>query len=699
MSGHRSCADPPTGGHALRHATAVQGLPSQLNGQQQHLHHYQKNQENHHHRSAFLDKADSLLLARSKAATFSTPRTAGATQAAPPATFFTRTSRTSRTSPSSRIYEQPPPRRSRPSPAFAPRHLPAVSSSPTFVSVSPVIRQVSSQSESSVSSESSHDSSPHSHSHPHHSAASLLSPSPSSQPPFLPPRSRLRPQSTVDNNNSSQLLNNNTNNTNSNPLASFPPPAPPKPAHYSIHHYRRPPFSPPPPTSPPSYTSRLASFARAFSPPLPPLPLKTAADSSSFPPHQHNQNPSSAKMVSCGRVVCVALPFVLAVVSIVALLVAALAGVADKNLYMFEVNTTDLSVSPADAVSILSRAVLDDRDTVVLDTRAAPVARAAAPASVGFHDVAVARSNVGFHDASVARSSVGFHDTSLLTSGTSTASGSAATATVATGTSEKATTDSTSTNITAADLNLGKLYDIGLWNYCVTEQNGTRSCTKAEFNWAAKALNNSENSVTSLISSTGANLTIPTDITNAIKAFSTLAKWTQVVFLIAFGALALEIIFGLFTSCSRGVACVTFLIASITVVAVVGAAGLATAMSIVVAAAVKAEAEKYGVSASINGGFLAAVWISAAAAVAASFFWMFTVCCCSPESRRDRAGPRHLDDKSVPSGSSYQPLNDPNQNGGIYNNANAYAPQYGAPRYPQGGRSDLAYEPYSHSRV
>lgn len=409
-------------------------------------------------------------------------------------------------------------------------------------------------------------------------------------------------------------------------------------------------------------------------------------------------------MVSCGRVVCVALPFVLAVVSIVALLVAALAGVADKNMYMFEVNTTDLSVSPSDAISILSRAVLDDRDTVVLDTRAAaPVARAATPASAGFHDAAVARSNVGFHDASVARASVGFHDPSLLTSGTSSASGSAATGTVTgsttDGASEKATAASTSTNITAADLNLGKLYDIGLWNYCVTEQNGTRSCTKAEFNWAARTLNNSENSVTSLISSTGANLTIPTDITNAIKAFSTLAKWTQIVFLIAFGALALEIIFGLFTSCSRGVACVTFLIASITVVAVVGAAGLATAMSIVVVAAVKAEAEKYGVSASVNGGFLAAVWISAAAAVAASFFWMFTVCCCSPESRRDRAGPRHLDDKSVPSGSSYQPLNDPNQNGGIYNNANAYAPQYGAPRYPQGGRSDLAYEPYSHSRV
>ncbi|CAK7228234.1 hypothetical protein SBRCBS47491_006835 [Sporothrix bragantina] len=395
-------------------------------------------------------------------------------------------------------------------------------------------------------------------------------------------------------------------------------------------------------------------------------------------------------MVSCGRVVCVALPFVLAVVSIVALLVAALAGVADKNLYMFEVNTTALSVSPSDAVAILS-----SRSTI-LDTRST------SSGSVGFHDAAVARAEVGFHDAAAVRKDVSFHDPSLLSSSTDSATGSATTGTTTTGTGEKATTIDTSTNITASDLNLGKLYDIGLWNYCVTEQNGTRTCTKPEFNWVAKTLNDSENTITTLISSTGVSLSIPKDITNAIKVYGTLAKWTQVVFIIAFGALALEIIFGLFTSCSRGVACVTFLIASITVVAVVGAAGLATAMSIVVAAAIKAEAEKYGVTSSINGGFLAAVWISAAAAVAASFFWMFTVCCCSPESRRDRygPGPRHLDnDKSVTPVSSYQPLNDPHQNNGIYNNANAYAPQYGAPRYPQGGRSDLAYEPYSHSRV
>ena len=344
-------------------------------------------------------------------------------------------------------------------------------------------------------------------------------------------------------------------------------------------------------------------------------------------------------MVACGRVICVALPFVLAVVSIVALLVATLAGVADKHMYMFEVNTTGLSISATDAVDILSsRAVLDG----------------------------------------LAARSIGFHDTTLL-SGKDTSS---------------------SSNITASDLGLGKLYDVNLWNYCETAQNGTRTCTKAKFDWASKTLNNSEHTLTNIISSTGLNLTIPSDIQDAIKVFSKLAKWTEVVFLIAFVALAVEIAFGLCTSCSRGIACLTFVIAIITVVAVVAAAAMATAMATVVVAAIKSAAGDYGVDASLDTSYLAALWIAAAAAVAASFFWMFTVCCCSPESRiRSRSqsgghgGPIHMGDK--PNG-SYQPLNNSHQNASFA--PNAYAPQYGQPRYPQAGRSDLAYEPYSHQR-
>lgn len=361
-------------------------------------------------------------------------------------------------------------------------------------------------------------------------------------------------------------------------------------------------------------------------------------------------------MVSAGRVVCVALPFVLAVVSIVALLVAALAGVADKNMYMFQVNTTGTSISPSDAVNILS-----------------------------------GRSHLLGARAPDNNGGIQFHDFGILRPGASNSGSTGGS------TGEKATAGGSSTNITAADLNLGKLYDFSLWNYCETNQNGTRTCSKPEYNYAAKTLNASENSVTSLASSTGVNVDIPKDIRDAISTFGTLARWTQIVFIIAFVCLAVEIFFGLFTSCSRGISCLTFVIAGLTVVAVIGAAGLATAMSLVVVGVLEGTAKKYGVTASVNGGFLAAVWIAAAAAVAASFFWMFTVCCCAPSSRRDRSGPGpapRFNDKH--GAGAYQPLSDPHLSTSGYYNNNAYAPQYGAPRQ-QGGRSDLAYEPYSHA--
>ncbi|KAK7743609.1 hypothetical protein SLS53_004144 [Cytospora paraplurivora] len=62
-----------------------------------------------------------------------------------------------------------------------------------------------------------------------------------------------------------------------------------------------------------------------------------------------------------GRVFCVALPFALTVASLIALLVAGLAGVTDKSLYLFKVNTTDLSISPSSIESALSSRSLYDR--------------------------------------------------------------------------------------------------------------------------------------------------------------------------------------------------------------------------------------------------------------------------------------------------------------------------------------------------
>ncbi|EFX05253.1 integral membrane protein [Grosmannia clavigera kw1407] len=354
-------------------------------------------------------------------------------------------------------------------------------------------------------------------------------------------------------------------------------------------------------------------------------------------------------MVSGGRVVCVAFPFVLAVISIITLLIAGLAGVTSKSLYIFQVNTTGLSISESELLSLLSR-----------------------------------RSD----ERSIERR-VDFHDTSLLAKTTTTAAAAAATTTTTT------TSTSSSSNITASDLSIGKLYDISIWNYCETLQSGKRNCSKTGFNWAAGAVNATEESLTTMAAAAGKTLKLPKTVRAGLVAFEKLSHWTQIVFLIALVSLALEIVVGFFTSCSKTIACLTYLVAILAVLTVTVTAGLASATGIVIVAVVRDDLKKYGVTASLNSHYMAVIWISAGAAIAASFFWMLSVCCCKPESRRLR-GPAvapavRFNDKSVPVG-SYQPLNDPNH----YNNS--FAPQYGAPRQTS-GRADLAYEPYSHSRV
>jgi len=331
-------------------------------------------------------------------------------------------------------------------------------------------------------------------------------------------------------------------------------------------------------------------------------------------------------MGNVGRVICVALPFALTLASLIALLVAGLAGVADKSLYMFQVNTTGLSISKLS----LSKLV-HSRD-------------------------------------------VQFHDTSLL-NGLPGGSGS-----------------SSEPNITAADLGLYNLYDVGVWGYCYTPNNGGRECTKPEFNWAEHALNASKTNVQTIITTSGQNVALPKEITDGMTAFGTVARWTEIVFIIAYVCLGVELFFGIFANCSRAWSCVTWLVAGIAATAVCAAATLATVMAATVVGTVEATAKLYGVKASFNTRFLATVWIAAAFALASGFFWIFTICCCKPEHRQKR---HHGDgsEKLIPTG-AYAPLHEP-ENRGFYNTHNA--PQYGAPRYPSGGRSDLAYEPYSHS--
>lgn len=211
------------------------------------------------------------------------------------------------------------------------------------------------------------------------------------------------------------------------------------------------------------------------------------------------------------------------------------------------------------------------------------------------------------------------------------------------------------------------------------------------FDWADTYLNTT--SITTIGSAAGVNVTFPSTITNSLTAFKAVVKWTEVVFIIALIALGLELVLGAFTYCSRAISCVTYLLSGVASAAVIAAASLVTASSVIVIGAVESTAKFYGVTGSINTGFLACVWISAAFAMAASFFWIFTVCCCKREHHAKHRSGRDDEKPFLAPAGSYVPIHDNNVHG--YNQ-----PQYGVPRHQANGpRSNLAYEPYSHNNV
>ncbi|KAL2123112.1 hypothetical protein VTJ04DRAFT_3567 [Mycothermus thermophilus] len=362
-------------------------------------------------------------------------------------------------------------------------------------------------------------------------------------------------------------------------------------------------------------------------------------------------------MASFGRFVCVLVPFLLTLAALVAMLVGGLSGVLDKSLYSFRVNLTELSISPDMVNKIVSGK--DRVDGIVSGTD------------------------------------------SITDSITDTVGGLVP--------REK----QQSNNLTAADLGLYDVYDVNVWNYCYTTKSKKRECTKATFNWAEQYLNTTTNDWNTILTSTGLNLTLPKEMTDAVKAFGTVSRYTQIAFIVAWVALGVELFFGLFANCSRAFSCVTFLIALVAGLVTGTAASLATATAAIVVGAIEATQSVAGLEANLNTRFLAAIWLGVLFALGATFFWMFTICCCAPDHSRssrsrDVGGEKYaLGGLTGAPSPGYQRLSDPNDPNG-YNDPTSYnggyssgygqqypRTDYGSPQAYHGG----AYEPYSHVRT
>ncbi|PMD33835.1 hypothetical protein L207DRAFT_517863 [Hyaloscypha variabilis F] len=258
-------------------------------------------------------------------------------------------------------------------------------------------------------------------------------------------------------------------------------------------------------------------------------------------------------------------------------------------------------------------------------------------------------------------------------------------------------------NITAADLGLADTYKVSLFNYCY--QTGTNTtCTKAEFNWAASALNTT--AIEKLASTTaGVTVTLPKELTTSLHTFTVVSKWTEVVYIIAFVTCVSELIVGLFGFCSRIGSCCTFLISGISTVAIVAASIMATIQSSIVVGAIDSVAKAYGVHSSIDTSFLATTWLAAAFSIGGGLFWMFSMCCCAADhhkhsNRRSRGGDT---EKLIPTG-QYQRVGEPADHFHPYagQQQGVYAPQqqpYGVPSNNKPIRASGAYEPYAHAAI
>lgn len=360
-----------------------------------------------------------------------------------------------------------------------------------------------------------------------------------------------------------------------------------------------------------------------------------------------------------GRYFCVALPFILTVASIIAALIVGLTGVSSNDLYLFRIDVSNLSIDASqlqefvnNASALASGTSLED----LTDQFGDKINQAGKSAS----DDIVSRSPIEWHDASLLKES----DADDLIQAID------------------------GKEIKASDLGLANAYDFTLWGFCATPQEGKRNCTKAEFDWASSKL--SLDWLETLANDTGLNVTLPKELNDGLKLYATITKWTEVVFIIAIIALALELVVGLFTACSRAVSCVTWIISGFATAAMIATAVLLTVTGATVTGIVLGVSHDYGVKANVNKSYLAVVWIGVAFAIGAGLFWLFSICCCKPENRPYVKASRHgNNEKFVPNG-SYAPLGD-NRNS-AYSGYNYNGPQHGA-------RSESAYEPYSHARV
>lgn len=394
--------------------------------------------------------------------------------------------------------------------------------------------------------------------------------------------------------------------------------------------------------------------------------------------------------MGAGRFACVALPLALTIASIVCLLIAMLGGIVDKNMSLFEIRTQNLSISSSSLQNLADTITRRDIDLSAIglgtiDTDNLSIADITAKIKES--------GATGIDNVEELAQDIKEGKTTDISNILSNASGAAKDKI-----SDKIDEAIGGTNLTAKNLNLADYYKVSLWGYC-SWKDGNRNCTKPSFDWASSKLN--ETAYTAVLSDTGVTVNLPKDVKAALKTFGKVSKWTQVVYIVALIAAAVELVFGLFAICSRIGSCCTYIVAAIATTAIIVASVMATVLASITTGAVKATAKAYSVDASINRNYLIATWAAAAFSLGAGLFWLFTICCCASSDKKKSSGSsrgfagfgkgnRHSDtEKLIPGGSGYTRVGDDH-----HTEYRGSVPMKNI--HPQRAS---AYEPYNHTRV
>lgn len=242
-------------------------------------------------------------------------------------------------------------------------------------------------------------------------------------------------------------------------------------------------------------------------------------------------------------------------------------------------------------------------------------------------------------------------------------------------------------------------YDIGLWGYCAGNKTSSGEykvdyCSKPKAEFAFDPVTvwglNSSSSGASNVEDV-----LPSNLHKALDTYKTVSKWMFIAYMVAFGATAIELIFGLFAICSRLGSFVTSIISGVAFIFTLAASVTATAMFAVFTGTFDTALKQYHIHGSMGKNIYVATWIATAFALCGTMFWLFSSCCCAARSpyHGDRGSMRgRVMAEKTPY--TYERVSSPY----VGSNAPAgpaapYADQHNVPM--QTFRQD-AYEPFRH---